>query len=130
MSSSKRPANSRQYIAKIEHDFMNVGQGLFANGSISITDRKNKEIKKLRWVYDCGSTRKTAVTAAVNKKYSRNDIIDIIFISHFDNDHVNGLIEILNTVKKVKNLILPFVPLWKRIIIGIELNLQNSKNDM
>lgn len=44
-------------------------------------------------VYDCGSTSKARVECHVSKLTDRNDIdvIDDVFISHFHEDHVNGL---------------------------------------
>ncbi|MGV0954832.1 MAG: hypothetical protein ACOYBR_11020 [Fluviibacter sp.] len=45
--------------------------------------------------------------------------LDLVVISHFDHDHVSGLIELLQTFT-VRTLLLPYLPLWKRLILILE----------
>ena len=42
-------------------------------------------------VYDCGSLTSTILEGKINETFVSNDHIDLLFISHFDKDHVNGL---------------------------------------
>jgi hypothetical protein len=62
------------------------------------------------WVYDCGSRRsqplQTAIEAMV-KWPLWPATIDMVVLSHFDDDHVNGL-ELLLKDRRVKWLVLPF----------------------
>jgi len=112
----------------IQYKFLNVGQGLFTTGKINI--RKNSSNRVFNWVYDCGSTNQENIDSALKCEFSKCDEIDIVFISHFDKDHINGLVELLKTVKKVKNLVLPYYPMWKRILIGLEYNKRNKIIDL
>ena len=60
-------------------------------------------------VYDCGSEQEEALYNCVDAfKGNIKSInqIDVLFISHFHADHVNGLVELLHGTK-VKNLVIP-----------------------
>jgi len=85
---------------QFKFDFHNVGQGLFHTGKIG----------DFNFVYDCGSMKKDNVVEAV-KYYKNEDLkiepIDILIISHFDKDHVNGLDKLLSGVK-VEYAIIPY----------------------
>lgn len=69
-----------------------VGHGGFQTGVLGFTR------PQFRWVYDCGSWRKKS---SLNNRIesfltrSRADChlpdVDVLFVSHFDADHVNGL---------------------------------------
>ena len=88
----------------VEYTFFPVGQGLFSCGKL-YTD-KNK--KPFVWIYDCGtSSGEEKLTTAIDEL---NDIdeFDLVVISHFDKDHINGLEALLKN-KKVKRLMLPFL---------------------
>jgi hypothetical protein len=69
-----------------------VGHGGFHSGTLGFAR------PLFRWVYDCGSWRKrhalekriAAFLERSRSDYDRPDI-DILFLSHFDADHVNGL---------------------------------------
>jgi hypothetical protein len=70
-----------------------VGHGGFHTGTLG-TDRPF-----FRWVYDCGSwTKRAALHSRVDAfeqrcrlDESQNANIDLLFISHFDADHISGL---------------------------------------
>lgn len=92
--------------------FHPVGQGAFYTEKFDFgKDIRGVELK-VNVVYDCGSMSK-----GFEKKYSRNavenafgpkELIDGIFISHFDNDHVNGFPELFNRVgHNVRHIFLP-----------------------
>lgn len=90
----------------VEADFIDVGQGdsilvreksgtvmLFDGGS---SDIKNVGEKRIYPLIKCKGIKK----------------IDYIFISHTDNDHINGimeLIELSGSDLKIKNIILPLI---------------------
>jgi len=90
--------------------FYNVGQGLFYSGLI-----KNDK-QQLSFVYDCGSkspNREKILENAVEKfnKSFENSIkkIDLLVISHFHADHVNGLEKLLD-MAKVNTVVIPYFP--------------------
>jgi hypothetical protein len=94
--------------------FHPVGQGLFTSGTII-----GKSGEKFNFVYDCGtsSARKLLNDAISSLSFSSN--IDLLAISHFDNDHVNGLIKLLNKYR-VTTLLLPYLSLEERLFIAFE----------
>ncbi len=79
--------------------FFNVGNGLF---TMEIID-------DVITVYDCGAQN---VRMAKNVVYKCNILfsinIDILFLSHYDKDHVNGIYELL-TQCSVKHVVLPHI---------------------
>jgi hypothetical protein len=105
----------------IAYRFHPVGQGLFASGRISYQYQVHAWAPPaFSWVYDCGTS------SSVNK-YLIPELnlfgtehllpgtnIDLVTLSHFDNDHINGLTALLERVS-VKTLLLPLIPLWKRL---------------
>ena len=71
-----------------------VGQGLFYSGSI------RKEDNSFEFIYDCGGDKLIISNIVDNYlKYSSKEI-DMLVISHFDEDHINGLPYLLDKVKK------------------------------
>lgn len=93
-------------LYKSEFFFFPVGQGLFSYGVIKLLD--NREI--FSWVYDCGtSSSQKLVTNSISqlcllKKRKR---IDVVFISHFDKDHVSGVLQLLHKLP-VSLLVMPY----------------------
>lgn len=67
-------------------------------------------------VYDCGSTRREVAYSAIDRYKSRNQqgFIDILFISHYDWDHVCGLYKLL-TDFKVSIVVLPMIPMAAQV---------------
>lgn len=84
--------------------FDTVGQGLFYWGILNDNDRQ------FSFVYDCGSTSKTRIDERVeNFKEILGccQELDMLVISHFDEDHMNGISELLIDTK-VKNVFIPY----------------------
>ena len=79
-----------------------VGQGGFAF----------EVLNKTTVVYDCGSyTSQTLIEFYVDQLvYNQIDHINYLFISHFDEDHVNGLTYLLNQIPQVSVAIMPKIP--------------------
>lgn len=95
-----------------------VGQGLFATGEL----RSPNGDAPFRWVYDCGSDSKPSpmpsrISAFHKECGAGRPTIDLLCLSHFDNDHISGLTELL-TRFNVDTLLLPYMPLALRLIIG------------
>ncbi|WP_160116575.1 MBL fold metallo-hydrolase [Ruegeria sp. AU67] len=127
------------------HKFFPVGQGLFAAGSIEFWPppprRRRIEIEgyekppvqsPYRWVYDCGSsTAKRLVTNAITdlKSDCGGQKIDLLTISHFHNDHISGVVDLLKAIG-AKTVMLPWAPLWHRLLIGFDQGLRADDAEM
>ena len=85
--------------------FHQVGQALFAS----------EQYAGHTIVYDCGGERVELVNNAIDTDLPEDVEIDILFISHYDRDHVNGILHLLKT-HKVKHVILPLVSDFSRFI--------------
>ncbi|MBB6446710.1 MBL fold metallo-hydrolase [Bacillus benzoevorans] len=82
-----------------------VGQGLFYAGKLI----ENGEI--FNFIYDCGSkTNKEHLMNCITEYQTFNGTndIDMLVISHFDSDHVNGLQELAKKFK-VKRVFFPYI---------------------
>lgn len=91
-----------------------VGQGLMCSGELS-DDGGNS---LLTYVYDCGSSEsgnagilKREVRASVGMRES----VDVLYISHFDEDHVNG-VKFLARERKIGTIVIPSTSLAERIL--------------
>ena len=92
-------------LCHVHQRFHAVGHGTFFTGLI-----KSNSGVDFNWVYDCGSKRSTLVHQAVDdmtKWKMWTNIIDMLVVSHFDDDHVNGLEYLLQSCR-VKWLVLPY----------------------
>lgn len=103
------------------YQFHAVGQGLFASGCLY---EPNRIQPRFLWVYDCGSTRTKASfwqdQISGLKEFARGrQLIELLTISHFDNDHISGVAELLGRFE-VEVLLLPFVPLHRRIEVAFQ----------
>lgn len=101
-------------------DWWSAGQGLFASGMIS-----RQGAAPLIWVYDCGTTSKKAVLDRSRKAFERQynrlggQVIQLAVLSHFDTDHLSGLVELLKFAQ-IRTLLLPYVPAWRRLVYALE----------
>lgn len=68
--------------------FHAVGQGLFCTEQFECHRRENINI-----VYDCGSNKpgKGIVEQRISDTFFKGEKVHAVFISHFDDDHINGL---------------------------------------
>lgn len=101
-----------------QYHFHGVGQGLFASGCLY---QANSPQPRFLWVYDCGSSSAGKPWQAEIQKLTKfaacKRSIDLLTISHFDEDHILGVIDLLREFK-VEALLLPYMPLWKRLSIA------------
>ena len=119
------------------HQLFPVGQGLFGAGSITCRNLSNHAAlpaaeQPYRWVYDCGSSSgKRLVTNAIDdlKRDCQGEKIDLLTLSHFHNDHISGVVELLNEIG-AKTVMLPWAPLWHRLLIGFEQGLRAEDPEM
>lgn len=84
--------------------FHPVGQGAFYSEVIC-----NEDGKKFTVVYDCGSGNGTTVPQRIKdaiERWEHKSDIDILFISHFHNDHINGVKQLIS---KAKVVVMPYL---------------------
>lgn len=78
-----------------------VGQGSLFSGELSAGKRP------LRWVYDCGSNQQDALVRELGDITERGDI-DLLYLSHLDSDHANGVDKLLGTID-AREVVLPYL---------------------
>ena len=91
--------------AKVVRTIHPIGQGAFY--SERFIDNKGNTL--FLAVYDCGSQNKKKLNLEIANYFQEGDIIDILFISHLDLDHVSGLQKLLECKVSVKHLVLPLM---------------------
>jgi len=83
----------------IERIFHPIGQGAFYS----------ERHENFNIVYDCGNWKNTKLADKIIKQaFFKDEVIDILFISHFDYDHVNK-INTLNKHTRIKKVIMPLL---------------------
>ena len=60
-------------------------------------------------VYDCGSDNSQKLNREISASFSDTDDVDLLFISHLDKDHVNGIMKLKEAVRSIKTIVLPFL---------------------
>lgn len=113
----KEPPGLPMPIATLNVIWWPVGQGLFMSGRLSA-----KNLDQFNWVYDCGSSSGAKERDVAIKSYRerlKGPKIDLVVLSHFDEDHINGIIALIKDIS-VKTLLLPYLPPWRRLLIAIE----------
>lgn len=89
---------------KMTRTFHPVGQGAFYTERFDFGRDETANV-----VYDCGSlTNRALVEARVRNTFEKEEAVQAIFVSHFDEDHVNGIPFLLNWCK-VEKLFLPIL---------------------
>lgn len=82
------------FTVEAEAKQWSVGQGGFFNQNVIIR-KHGAEIYTLRFAYDCGTKSAQAILTKAVESYVNelpdNAVIDAVFVSHFDEDHVSGL---------------------------------------
>jgi len=103
--------------------FNPVGQGLFYTAILST--KVGNRTHHFSMVYDCGTTTKTSSISeqiqtfksalSTSAKTNPHKVLDLLVISHFHDDHVNHIPELLKRVH-VRTVMIPFCTLSDRII--------------
>ena len=105
--------------------FLPVGQGAFYLERFEINGEKTNV------VYDCGSlTDVKIVEKEIRANFNKGEKIEIVFISHVDQDHINGLKYLLEYCD-VKNIVFPYTKRKDRIALIIDYfcNKENPSSD-
>ena len=92
----------------IQRIFHPVGQGAFYSER-----HENHNI-----VYDCGSMSVSKGKKVVSQSFSKEDVIDILFISHFDYDHISLIEDLKTTVKEIRNVVIPLLHGNEKILLS------------
>lgn len=87
-----------------------VGQGGLFYGVLYYGDKRD-----FRWVYDCGSNDRKELGRQIGKLPKEK--IDALFLSHMHRDHVNGFDELLKRVKKIDQVILPYLDEYDQLAV-------------
>ena len=88
---------------KMIRTFHPVGQGAFYTERF-YNEEQGKPV--FMAVYDCGSVNVRQLKKAIDQTFGEDDIINLLFVSHFHSDHVNK-IEYLKKRCQVKNIVIP-----------------------
>lgn len=91
-------------IFQFQRTFFPVGQGAFYGETI----RNNENNSTFNIVYDCGSVSKSAIEQTIKHSFPKGSKIDILFISHFDADHVNQIITLKDEFD-IKRVVMPLL---------------------
>lgn len=113
-----------------------IGQGGFYTEQFLINDVRFEDSSLFNVVYDCGSESSPArLEDEIKATFPRGSNIDILFISHFDRDHINGiaaLIERCNLKKKsrtIQYVVLPLLNDRQKVIAFLETGIDNFEKD-
>lgn len=84
--------------------FLPVGQGAFYSETFACEGHPT-----FNMIYDCGSLKNVElVNQQIRRNYVQGEVIDAVFLSHLDGDHINGLPYLLRYCN-VKNIFLPLL---------------------
>ncbi len=84
----------------IQRIFHPIGQGAFYS----------ERHENINIVYDCGNWRNSKLSdKVVTQSFKEDDVIDLLFISHFDFDHISKIPTLKNHVKEIKRVVLPLL---------------------
>lgn len=104
-------------MIEFQYRFHAAGQGLFASGTLVGI---NSSFGNFHWVFDCGSVSYSTVLRPVVSRYRELVIgnqLDLLCISHFDNDHVSGISDLLSGLH-VNTVVIPYYSQLERLLIG------------
>lgn len=98
--------------------FHSVGQGALYS----------ENFHNFMMVYDCGSYKnRTLIESELKNSFDKKEIINAVFISHFHEDHINGL-EFLIKNYQIKYLFIPLLSDLEKIVLVIENVIHGTRN--
>lgn len=95
--------------------FNAVGHGTFFSGLVRA---EGADGTIFSWIYDCGSKRPTQIAQEISELEGWPEWphkVDLLVLSHFDDDHVNGL-ERLLLHRSIEVLALPYMDVAQRLM--------------
>lgn len=101
----------------VKRTFHPVGQGGF------YSERHNN----FNIVYDCGAIPVSDAKPVVQAAFSNSEDIDVLFVSHFDYDHVSAISTLQKNVRNIKQVVLPLLDEeHKNLLININRALSHN----
>lgn len=96
----------------IQRFFHPIGQGAFYS--------ERHTSCNINIVYDCGTTnpRSRAKQRIVNQSFRKDEIIHILFISHFDKDHISLIDTLKKTVQRIERVVIPLLHNEEKIFLS------------
>lgn len=100
-----------------------IGQGMFYTGILQLDDEEPFYL-----VFDCGSVSfgnqiqnqlKKLANHRSRPHINPTKAIDLLVISHFDRDHINGLPNLLANRRKVRKVVAPYLSPEERLAMAI-----------
>lgn len=105
---------------KVTRTFYPVGQGGF------YTEYHHNDDFKI--VYDCGEwKRSNKAKLIVQSAFLKDDVIDVLFISHLDYDHISLIPTLMSSVKNIRVVVMPLLEDKEKNLL-INLNRMLSKS--
>jgi hypothetical protein len=101
-------------IATLTHERVQhpVGQGFFHSAKLGVGGTH------FEYLYDCGSVRREPLSEEIRVYADRSlDGIDVVFVSHLDNDHVSGLDNLLLLVR-ADTVVVPYLTTYERVLLA------------
>ena len=104
--------------------FHPIGQGAF------YTERYSFNGSEFTIVYDCGSTtlKGKKLAKKITSTFPKGQPIDILFISHFHADHING-IEDLSKHCKIQKVVMPLIDSDAKILLKVSNLIESNFSD-
>ncbi|MCH5213743.1 MAG: hypothetical protein J1E97_01020 [Muribaculaceae bacterium] len=94
-----------------------VGQGAFYTEQLLYNQADFKDSVLYNVVYDCGSFNRNLLHKKIDYAFPVTSKVDILFISHFDEDHINGIDYLSKRVKRIKCCVMPLLSPAQKIIV-------------
>lgn len=96
----------------IERIFHPIGQGAFYS--------ERHTSCNINIVYDCGTTNPSlpAKQRVVSQSFRKDGVIHILFISHFDKNHISLIDTLKKAVKKIERVVLPLLHDEQKIFLS------------
>lgn len=96
----------------IERIFHPIGQGAFYS--------ERHTSCNINIVYDCGTTNPSlpAKQRVVSQSFRKDEVIHILFISHFDKNHISLIDTLKKAVKKIERVVLPLLHDEQKIFLS------------
>ncbi len=120
-------------MIRLERIFYPVGHGAFYVERFYVDDAASPFYSI---VFDCGcyngtplSTYQKRINSIIDNDASLPDTIDVLFISHFHTDHINGIKHLLS-ICDVKTIVVPQLSELERIDLYINELVQESIDDI
>ena len=103
-----------------------VGQGAFYTEQFLIQNTSFEHSKLINVVLDCGSETTSLLENEIIRTFPRGSVVDMLFLSHFDRDHINGVdflvdrCKLKTNLKPIRYLFLPLLNDQQKIIAWLE----------